>query len=245
MKNTLEKQLLIPANLCDINSNLSIQGAFALFMNLACEHGPEIDLGMESLMKKGMFWLTVKTRIHFYSFPKMLQPVSALSWPERPGRIRCNRYYQLVGDSGVLMDGKTEWAVIEMETGRFVKLLEIHPEELEFNETTLLPEPFLRIDENFDDAKIIDTYKIRSTDIDLGKHLNNANYPRIFLGALSNDELSSLIITEAEINFRAPCFEGEILTVKKREGEGYYDLALIKENGLLSATMRLSFDKKN
>lgn len=240
MTNKMEKQMIVSASLCDSTSRLSLPSVFSVFMDLAGEHGPEIDLGMKSLMAKGLFWLTVKTKIRVYNLPEMLSTVTAVTWPEIPGKIRCNRYYQILDGDTVLVEGKTEWAIMEIATGKIIRPSNIYPENLVHLDKKILEEPFVRIDENFDDGVFLDTYKVRSTDIDLGKHLNNAIYPRIFLGAFSLEELSNLNITDAEINFRSPCFEGDLLTIKKRIGEGFIDLGLIKENGKISATMRLT-----
>ena len=59
-------------------------------------------------------------------------------------------------------------------------------------------------------------YTVRSTDIDLGGHMNNVAYVRAIAGAFSCDEWQKMDIRELEIAFRAPCYEGDTLVWQKR-----------------------------
>ena len=52
--------------------------------------------------------------------PSMMSRVMASTWPEAPGRVRCNRYYSLKDQDRVYAEGVTEWAVIDVNSGKLI-----------------------------------------------------------------------------------------------------------------------------
>ena len=237
----LEKDLLVLPSWCDDTALLSVPSLFAIFQDLASEHAPLMGMGAPDLAKDGLFWLTVKTKIRIHRRPEMLAAMHAESWPEKPGRIRCNRYYRLTDADGLLAEGKTEWAIIHLESGKLIPTAQAYNQSLSHLEEVLLPEPFARIREDFSDAETVETYCVRSTDIDLGHHMNNAAYPRVMLGGLSTAELSAHPVREMEVIFRSPSYEGEALTLCRRETEGGLELALLHADGKAAALSRILY----
>ena len=232
----LSKQLKVLTSLCDNTSKMSIPSVFSAFMDLATEHGNEIGVGTDKLSPKGLFWVTAKTKIKIHKLPEVLECINASTWPEKPGRIRCNRYYTLEKDGEILAEGKTEWAIIDINSGRPCRPNEVYPEGIIHCEDTVCEEAFSKISEDFEAFPVIDTYKVRSTDIDLGQHLNNAVYARILFGAFSCDELSKMNINEVEIHFRNQCYEGENIKIYCRKNENAFEIGMFKEDGTVAAT---------
>lgn len=104
-----------------------------------------------------------------------------------------------------------------------------------------LAEPYARIAEDFSGCEIIDTYKVKSTDIDVGQHLNNAAYARILFGAFSCEELAAMDIHDAEIAFRSPCYESDDLTLYKRPcDDGSLEIGILRADGTVAATCKLN-----
>lgn len=241
MKSKMEKQFLVPLSLCDNTARLSVPGLFITYMDMASEHGTEIGLGAAELSKKNLFWLAVKTKVKIIRRPDMLESVNCITWPEKPVRVRCNRYYVLKSDDEVIAEGKTEWAMINTETGRLCRYDEIYPENLEHYEEKVCEQPFARISEDFSSDEELGVYTVRSTDIDLGQHLNNAAYVRIIFGMLSCAELETLDIKEMEINFRSPCYEGDILSVRRRKTDNGFEVGVIREDGTTASVAQIVF----
>ena len=70
MENRIEKEIVILPSLCDGSGRLGIPDAFALFMDIASEHAEALGCGIGALGKKGLFWLTVRTRVRFFRRPE-------------------------------------------------------------------------------------------------------------------------------------------------------------------------------
>ena len=235
----LEISWRIPASACDHHARLSIPDTFAAFMDIATVHAEMLGVGADAMAARSLFWLTVRTRVRFLSRPKMGEEVLLETWPEKPARLRCNRCYRLRRGEEILALGKTEWAIMDMNTGTLHPAGDVFPADLDFREEPILPEPFLRIPDTFSDAPFA-SYTVRSVDIDLGQHMNNVAYVRSMLGAFSNRELEELKIREVELSYRSSCYEGDKLLWQRRLTEEGLQLRAALEDGktVILASMR-------
>ena len=84
-------------------------------------------------------------------------------------------------------------------------------------------------------------YVVRSTDIDIGHHMNNVAYLRMLFGAFTCAELAARPIREAEIAYRKECRQGEELTIRRKVTETSWELAVIKPTGETAATAHIVF----
>ena len=217
--------------MCDSEAKLGVPNTFALFMDVATEHAEALGIGATNLMPRGLFWLTVKTKVIFHERPRMMERVTVTTWPGPAESLRCPRYYTVEQNGARLIEGKTEWAVMEMETGKLHSATDIYPAELVPLADTVCDGPFLRVRPDFSDGEEIGAYTVRSTDIDLGGHMNNAAYVRAVIGAIPTAILREKPIREADFLFRTPCYEGDTLTLRRRVLEDRMELGVFTEAG--------------
>jgi len=239
------REFPVPLSLCDRRGKLSLPGVFSLFMDIATDHAEHIGLGLGAMSARHLFWLTVRTRARLYRLPALEERVRLTTWPEKAGAMRCSRDYTLTAGDELLAAGKTEWAVLDTETGRPHPMQDVYPPELTaiLTEETVWPEPFSRLREETEGAVSLGSYTVRSTDIDVGGHMNNAAYPRMLLGAFSSKELEALKIREMELCYRAPCYEGETLTLLARRTEEGFDLTALRPDGKAALLCRVLSEK--
>ena len=228
MHQKFEQEILIPPSACDYNGRLGYAGAFAVLMDLATEHAERLGIGLAAMKAKNRFWVTVKTKIVFHERPAVSEAVRLITWPEKPGQVRCNRSYEIRRGDELLISGRTEWAVMNTEANTIAPATDLFPADLDYVEGAAVSEPFARIPARFDGIEPFASYTVRSTDIDLGGHMNNAAYPRALFGAFSTAELAALRVRSIDLIFRAPCYEGEELCFYKKESEGALDLRVAR-----------------
>lgn len=236
----MEKELPVYISQCDNTSQLSIPSIFSLFGDLASEHAPTLGLGADVLAKRNLFWVAVRTKIKINSRPRMTENILASTWPEAPGRVRCVRYYTLSKDDISLVEGKTEWAIVDIDSGRPHKLSEIYPDGLEHLNDVVCDEPFTKISEDFSSCELLGKYTVRSTDIDIGQHMNNAKYIHAIFGLFSCSELEDMKITDVEINFRTPCFENDELSIHYRKDGNALEIGILRTDGKVASTIRIA-----
>lgn len=218
----------IGPSICDASGKLSYAEAFGLFMDIASIHAEKLGIGLTAMAQKDLFWLTVKTQVNFIKRPRMLQNVTIKTWPERPDKMRGNRSYALQCGEDTIMTGKTEWAVINTQTHKLVPLEGIYPEGLNFATPSACEDPFARIADHFEGMEPYAEYRVRSTDIDVGGHMNNTAYVRAIMGSFSNAEWKAVHIHRIDVIFRASCYEGDLLQFYCKSAEGEKDIRIAR-----------------
>ncbi len=226
MEQLYETEYTVAPSDCGADGRLSYPGVFSLFQDLATAHADRLKLGYEELKPRSLFWLTVRTKIRFLSRPKMGERVTLRTWPETPGAVRCNRSYEIRRGEELLVCGKTDWAILNTATGGITPLAGLFP-ALRFDLPCACPGGYARVPDRFEGDPFAE-YRVRSTDIDVGGHMNNAAYPRALFGAFSNAELAGRELREVDLAFRAPCFEGQLLQFYRKENGDALDLRIAR-----------------
>lgn len=132
MENRYTQEYVVLPSVCDSSARLSIPDTFALFMDLAAIHAEILRFDTPTLMKRGLFWLTVRTRLRFHRRPEMAERVTLATWPEQLGKLRTDRDYVVEQNGERLIEGKTEWTILEMESDRLHPMEGIFPPDFTF-----------------------------------------------------------------------------------------------------------------
>lgn len=223
----------------DFENKLGYYETFRLFMDVANMHAQLLGVGQTSLMDKGLFWLTVKTRFRFFRRPQMGQKVQAQTWPIKPLSLRTDRCYRLCDENGPLVEGRTEWAVMDMRQMKLANVSTIFPQELVFNEEDISVKDFPRVgmpDDSYTERGI---YKVTSSDIDMGRHMNNTAYVRALMGFYGIDELKTMDIKEISVIFKASAHENDMLAMRERRDGDVIDCGLYMADGKPSILSRI------
>ena len=238
MTDTYTKKQIIGASLCDSSGRLGIHNAADLFMDIAGEHADLLGCGQPYLVRTGGFWLTVRSMFRFHKRPSMLEETDISTWPEVPGTRRCYRDYLLTKDGETLVTGKTEWAIMDIASGRLRHIEGIYPEDMELSGKLSMTDEFVRFGEELDSGEIIGTYTLKSTDIDIGGHMNNTAYLRAFESLFPSKEWNSMDIRFLEVWYRSQCFEGETLTARRIVYPDRTEAGFFHEDGSCALQLR-------
>ncbi len=238
MNTKFEKKSNVALSLCDNTGKLSIYNIFTLFMDIATEHANELKLSSDDL-GENLFWITVRTKVKIFDRPKMNAEMTLKTWPEKPSRVRANRHYVISDGDTELIKGKSEWTVVDTQSGKLCRVADLYPDGFDFCSDLAVEEKFSRISDDFSDAQTLCEYTVRSIDIDLVQHMNNAAYIRTLMGAFSTKELEEKPIKEIEIAYKAQSYEGETLIIKYRNTEDAVEYGMIKSDSTVAATIRI------
>lgn len=72
---------------------------------------------------------------------------------------------------------------------------------------------------------------VRSSDIDVTHHTNNVTYITMLLDSFSISELESITTKEIEVSYLSESFEGETLSIYRKEREDGIYFSIKKEDG--------------
>ena len=148
-------------------------------------------------------------------------------------------------DGELLAEAKTDFVDTNIRTHQLVKVTDFFPQQEEITRSLAdqalpLPEAAPRISPDFSEGEEKGTYTVRSTDIDLGGHMNNVAYLRAIMGLFSCREIEDMAWSDIDIAYRKPCFEGEVLTARVRRSEEATELGLFKSTGEAAVLVRLT-----
>ena len=237
MENYFEKELYIDPSLADADGLLSRYETFNIFMNVADAHAGSMEVAWRDISPRDLFWLTVKTKIVFEERPKLGDTVTLATWVEPPTRLRGDRSYEMRQGDRVLVRGRTEWAVLNTKTMKLVPIDDVYPEGLDYSRPSACPEGFTRIRDRFDASDRYAEYTVRSTDIDVGHHMNNAKYVQALLGTFSNEELREMRPKSFDVLFRNSVYEGDVLAFYKQPAESGFDIRVARESDDMTALL--------
>lgn len=215
MESILTQSFSVLPSRCDSSGRLGIPDCFQLFMDIATAHANLLGVGMADFSPRHLFWITARTKVRFFRRPKIDESVSLLSWPDPPDRLRCTRQYLLKKGEETLAVGKTQWAVMNTETGSLQSVSDVFPTGLAIPDTPAMADAFLRIKDDFSETPFA-SYVVRSTDIDVGGHMNNCAYIRALASAFSCRDWNAMNLTELDVHYKASCYEGDTLLLQQR-----------------------------
>jgi medium-chain acyl-[acyl-carrier-protein] hydrolase len=228
-----EKEFTLTPDYCDARAGLSPLGAFTIFQAIATEHAEKIGVGGAAMAKRGEFWLTVHSRIDFLGSARLMQTLTAKTWPEGCDEksIRCFRSYSLrCGDALVAM-GRTQWAILGPEQKVVPFGQSGFPREFPFTGEVAISDAPTRFRDDFTPDDFARNYTVRPTDIDFGRHMNNVAYIRVLLDCFSAKQIASGTISSIEAHYASPCLEGETLSVYQKQDGDTVRIAIKKPDG--------------
>ena len=232
MQNFHQKEFTVLTSHCDASARLSITETFNQFMDIASDHAQLLGVGYHDMSAKGVFWFIARSRVRFYRRPLILEQARLETWPAAPGRVRCERYYTLHSGEELLAEGRTEWAVMNLETGKVVaSAASGYPTDLQHRDEVVCPGPFRRFADDFTPEEKVASLTVRPSDIDMGQHVNNVIYLRYLLDTFPVAQQKELQVREIELSYKTACFEGETLDIYRRKTEEGYLFAICHADG--------------
>ncbi len=238
-----ETSVVVTPDYCDAAGRLSPQAALTIFQGLAARHAEELGVGGAAMARRGEFWLTVHCRVDLLRPARLMEELTAATWPEpcAADALRCFRGYSLARGGETVALGRTQWAVLG-PGGRVVPFGQSgFPADFPYPDRTGLTGEPARFPDDFAPEDLVMTYTVRPTDIDLGRHMNNVAYVRLLLDCFSASKLAEGSIASVEVHYAAPCLEGETLQVFRRQEGDTVRLAVKKAQGRAAALAAVRF----
>lgn len=227
------KKYDVMPDLCDAEGNISPLGVFTIFQGLAAQHAELIGVGSAAMAARGEFWLTVHNRVDFFAKAKLLDELTASTWPERCD-VRAYRTFRsgsLYRGDQLIALGRTQWAIL----GNGGKLMQFgqsgFPADFQFADISGITATPTRFVDDFTQEDYSHTYTVRSTDIDLGHHMNNVAYIRAIMDCFPATVIAEGNIASIEVHYSAQSMENEPLSVYVKNEDPVHRIALKKDDG--------------
>lgn len=236
MKKFSFTQPLTP-DLCGKQPKMQPPAAFLLFQNAASLHAEAIGNGTAALAERDCYWVATHSKIDFYNDANLLDMLTVSTWvnPAKPNAVRGYRGYDIKSGDKLIAEGVTEWVVLDRDAG-FVRFSQFgFPEDFEFYNELPFGGKLTHYHDEFSDADEVYTFTVRTSSIDIGRHMNNVAYVRAFLDCFTADEVAQLPIGTMEVRYITACMEGEELRICKKAIDGGWLLGARRSDGKCAA----------
>ena len=221
------------SSMSDDNTLMSIPAMLDAVQDISGIHAYNIGISGPDLEEKGIFWIVSKLKLRILRRPAENEELTLSTWIQKPDRASTERDCSFTSGDEVLAYSRCIWAALRRDNGRIAQMSTFYPDS-DFDIPRPDEEPFARISKDFSDAEEIGRYTIRSVDIDRGGHMNNVNYVRTMLGCFSCSELRDMDISCLDMQFLHQCYEGETVSIRKREADEGFEIGVLSGEGVLA-----------
>lgn len=248
LPNSFSCDIQIQSGICDSLLRMKPEAAMLMIQDMAAQHATLLGIDDPNLKAKdNALWVISRTKMIFNDIPQWYDVVTAKTWPSRPNGIRCERNYSITKDGNLMIAAFSEWVIIDADTRKLRKVETTHfpsDNEIEWLSDRIVTSPFRRIKDDFTEDDLIYSRMIRSSDIDITHHTNNAVYCSMFLDTFRVADLESWKMSEIEVSYHNESIEGEILHVYRKHKEDGYYFAIKNERGMLVTTAFILFSDR-
>lgn len=161
---------------CTENHNLRLLSLMNWFQEAADAHASKLGCGIEYCMQNGIAWVGRSYHIVIEELPKLHDKIKLTTWPSVRGKLTAFREFLLQDKAGkTLIKASSSWILIDIGKRRVLPLESLPV--FENDDTRAVPTDFPKItDIENSEIETERNQVVRYDEIDLNKHVNNANY---------------------------------------------------------------------
>ena len=195
-----QEKFFITSGDVDDHFDLKLSSIFTYFQIVSTNHSELLGLGKKETWDKGMCWVITRMKVVIYKLPKMLDTVIVKTHPGEIMSFLFPRFYQIYNEDGeLLVAGSACWTLLDANTHKvIVKPVEsaiAYPSEKHPDDISL-PERVIG-----NDLSLVDTRRVRYSEIDLNRHVNNVKYIEFVIDTHDVEFFNKHYISEIVINF--------------------------------------------
>ena len=230
----------------DADGKIGMYGYLSYFQDAAATYMHRFDWDNYVVHERyGVAWIYTKYRMQLFAKAIYDAPLDVECWIE-PTNHSFTIYHAIeIRKRGILLArGRLESCLVDLESGRIARLERIgYDPELALKRMNPV-EPFSKITPSAEGMEEIYSHRVRYSDLDNNRHMNNLRYVPLLLDAYSLEHYDEHALTDMEIHYREQCFYDEELKIcRQDEGKNGGRLIIQKENGKTAVCAKMYFKK--
>ena len=161
----------------DCDMVLKPSAMLQFLQDLASDNAESLDFGYSYIIKNNLAWFLLKYRIEFEDYPEGIYDITIKTEPRGYNKIFAFRDFEILHHDKLIGRATSSWALVDLETKSMANVAEVLaenkymvPHEKRENDLNFGK---IKLPESFDTEKI---FEIRFDDLDVNRHVNNANY---------------------------------------------------------------------
>ena len=228
----------------DADGRIGMFGYLSYFQDAAATYMHRFNWDNSVVHEKyGVAWIYTKYRMQLFEKAGYDAPLDIECWIEPTNHSFTIYHAMEIRKRGILMArGRLESCLMDLENGRITRLERIGYEPALALKRMNPVEAFSRLTPSAEGTEEVYSHRVRYTDLDNNRHMNNLRYVPLLLDAYTPDYHEEHLLTDLEIQYREQCFYDEELKICRQDEEKNTNRLIIrKENGNTAACAKLHF----
>lgn len=225
-----EEKFRIRTYECGVDGRIKIFSLMQYLQEIAALHAGQLGLGFDSLSEMNGYWVLSNIRIEISRLPGRDDEVTLKTWPSGYSRTIATREFVGKDQNGSeLLRAGSEWMVLNKETNRLKNLFKL---DLNLPKTGVkaLPDELNRLEPN-GEYREVDVMRVPHSAIDLNGHVNNTEYVRWGIDALSRTFKLDENIRYVQATYMSEVFEDDELDLLATSKTGGHFSILGRKSG--------------
>lgn len=216
---------------CDANGVLRLRTLFNYFQDMADEHADKMGLGYHFCIERNIGWIGGAYHVQINRLPKWEEEVTLYTWPSDATPVTGIRDFQMIDKNGtILVNATSQWVLVDLVRMRPLPITKhIGTYELVKERAIVSSFPAI-VPPETDSNEII--VPVRTDDIDINNHVNNAVYPSVCLDGVPEGIKNQKSISEIQVSFKRPAVLSDKILIKSALETNISTHQLFDESGL-------------
>jgi acyl-ACP thioesterase len=198
---------------CEENGNASLQNICNFVQDTAWVGARKVKVDMQNPEDGDKSWVLLALKVEMYKYPKWRDEIHITTWPAALRKLYCHRDFIIRDNEGEVIGRATsQWILFDLGKRRPLR----PPQELK----GLIPDIERGLDYNFTDkfpeftqADAENFFRVRQSDVDVNKHVNNVNYIE-WAAEIGKEEKPNYEIHSIEMRFLSESVYGDTVTTE-------------------------------
>jgi acyl-ACP thioesterase len=195
-----------------LNAVMRMSSICSYFQEIAGRHANHLDVGYHYMQENGKVWVLSRLFMNIHERPGWGQEFVAETWPLGIERIFYRRDYRFTDGDKTLIDACSYWLLLDLKSRR-PTVVPIDGTVLKTNENKIamaMPtDGFLPVG-----SDVIEVHKVKYSDLDQNRHVNNARYVEWIFDLLDVDLLDNSAPSFFSIEYKHEVEAGETVKFK-------------------------------
>lgn len=235
-----KEKIQISTSDVDFNSELRLSALFKYMQQVASHHCATLKVGSNELMELGLLWVVIRMSVKITRLPKLDEVVTFTTHPGDTRTFLFPRYFEVYDEKGkLLISVSSLWTIISKETRKVVlKPNGIKPIKGEQNKDDLpLPEKVVG-----EASSLVDTRKVKYSEIDINRHLNNTKYIEFIEDCHESSFFETHKVISLDINYDKEIKENQVVSLYSNKSEPEIIKGVVEGNN--SFTVKLEYSSR-
>lgn len=209
----------IEAYLTDYKGQVTLSSLGNYLLHAATEHADQRGFGYENMVKQHRVWVLSRLAIEMNEYPVAGNLLHVQTWVEEVNKLFTLRNFAFLVDGKEIGFARSVWASIDMESRHPGNLFELG------NIADYVCDKNCPIDKvskikPLAAMSVVDTYRVRYSDLDINKHVNSVKYIEHMVDLFPLAFLEKREVKRFEIAYLNESHYGDVWNIYQQQTEG-------------------------